>query len=59
MAINLKAKSLKMYKEKYNPEISVRISMNDYKKEEWLLNLPLYMAEEIGNIVEKERNDKG
>ena len=28
--------------------------MNDYKKEEWLLNLPLYMAEEIGNIVEKE-----
>ena len=32
--------------------------MNDYKKEEWLLNLPLYMAEEIGNIVEKERNDK-
>ena len=32
--------------------------MNDYKKEEWLLILPLYMAEEIGNIVEKERNDK-
>ena len=57
--VNLKAKSLKVYKEKYNPEISVRISMSDYKKEEWLLNLPLYMAEEIGNIVEKERNDKG
>ena len=57
--VNLKAKSLKVYKEKYNPEISVRISMNDYKKEEWLLNLPLYMVEEIGNIVEKERNDKG
>ena len=48
-----------LMEEKYNPEISVRISMNDYKKEEWLLNLPLYMAEEIGNIVEKERNDKG
>ena len=45
--------------EKYYLEISVRISMNDYKKEERLLNLPLYMAEEIGNIVEKERNDKG
>ena len=57
--VNLKAKSLKVYKEKYNPEISVRISMSDYKKEEWLLNLPLYMTEEIGNIVEKERNDKG
>jgi len=48
-----------LIEEKYNPEISVRIPMNDYKKEEWLLNLPLYMAEEIGNIVEKERNDKG
>ena len=45
--------------EKYYLEISARTSMNDYKKEEWLLNLPLYMAEEIGNIVEKERNDKG
>ena len=33
--------------------------MNDYKKEEWLLNLPLYMTEEIGNIVKKEKNDKG
>ena len=43
--------------EKYNPEISVRISMNDYKKEEWLLNLPLYMTEEIRNIVKKEKND--
>ena len=46
-------------KEKYYLEISARTSMNNYKKEEWLLNLPLYMAEEIGNIVEKERNDKG
>ena len=44
--------------EKYYLEISVRISMNDYKKEEWLLNLPLYMAEEIGNIIEKGKNDK-
>ena len=44
--------------EKYNPEISVRISMNDYKKEEWLLNLPLYMTEEIGNIIGKGKNDK-
>ena len=56
--VNLKAKSLKIYKEKYNPEISVRISMNDYKKEEWLLNLPLYMTEEIGNIIGKGKNDK-
>lgn len=40
--INLKAKSLKTYREKFNPEISVRASMADYKKEDWLINLPLY-----------------
>ncbi|MFR2466137.1 MAG: ATP-binding protein [Clostridia bacterium] len=45
--VNLKAKSLKTYREKFNPEISVRTSMADYKKEDWLVNLPLYAVEEI------------
>lgn len=45
--INLKAKSLKTYCEKYSPEISVRTSMADYKKEDWLINLPLYAVGEI------------
>ena len=44
---NLKAKSLKIYKEKFEPELSVRTSMTDYKKEEWLVNLPLYAIENI------------
>ncbi len=39
---NLKAKSLKTYYEKFSPEISIRTSMMDYKKEEWLINLPLW-----------------
>lgn len=39
---NLKAKSLKTYREKYRPEISVRTTMADYKKEDRLVNLPLY-----------------
>lgn len=45
--VNLKAKSLKMFHEKFLPEISVRTSMADFKKEEWLINLPLYAIEEI------------
>lgn len=45
--VNLKAKSLKTYREKFHPEISVRTSMADYKVEDWLLNLPLYAVEEI------------
>ena len=44
---NLKAKSLKTYREKYAPALSVRTSMAEYKKEDWLVNLPLYAIEEI------------
>ena len=48
--VNLKAKSLKTYREKFSPELSVRTSMADYKKEEWLINLPLYAIEQISKI---------
>lgn len=48
--MNLRAKSLKVYQEKFSPEVSVRISMSDYKKEEWLINLPLYAIEQISKI---------
>ena len=41
-AENLKAKSLKAYHQKFNPEISIRTSLADYRKEDWLINLPLY-----------------
>lgn len=50
--INLKAKSLKIYKEKFSPEISIRTSMADYKKEEWLVNLPLFAIEQIKAITD-------
>ena len=48
--VNLKAKSLKTYREKFSPEISVRTSMADYKKEDGLINLPLYAIEQISTI---------
>ena len=41
-AENLKAKSLKTYHQKFSPEISIRTSLSDYRKEDWLFNLPLY-----------------
>lgn len=43
--MNLQAKSLKVYRDKYQPKLSVRTSMADYKKEDWLLNLPLWAIE--------------
>ena len=48
--INLKAKSLKTYREKFSPEVAVRTSMADYKKEDWLVNLPLYAIDQIAQI---------
>ena len=45
--VNLRAKSLKTYHEKFSPEVSVRTSMADYKKEEWLVNLPLYAIDQL------------
>ena len=50
--VNLMAKSLKTYKEKFNPELSVRTSMADYKKREWLVNLPLYAVSEVGKLYD-------
>ena len=48
--VNLKAKSLRTYKDRFAPEISVRSSMADYKKEDWLINLPLYAISQIKEI---------
>ena len=47
---NLNAKSLKVYQEKYSPKVSVRTSMADFKKEENLINLPLYAIEQLSKI---------
>lgn len=44
---NLRAKILKTYRERFEPELSIRTSMADYKKEDWFLNLPLYAIENI------------
>lgn len=51
--INLRAKSLKTYRDKFSPEISIRTSMADYHKEEWLVNLPLYAIEEIRDMIKE------
>lgn len=46
---NLKAKSLRTYFEKFSPSISVRTAMLDYKKDDWLINIPLWAIEAIEN----------
>lgn len=49
--VNLQAKSLKVYREKFQPQLSIRTSMADYKKEDWLLNLPLWAVDSASDII--------
>jgi predicted AAA+ superfamily ATPase len=49
--INLQAKSLKFFREKFKPKISVRTSLADYKKTDDLYDIPLYMIEFIDKII--------
>lgn len=44
---NLRARSLKAYCEKYQPEYAVRTSMSNYREQEWMVNLPLYAVKNI------------
>ncbi len=47
---NLQSKSLKSFNQKYAPSIALRASMSDYRREEWMTNLPLYTISEIVNM---------
>jgi len=44
---NLKSKSLKVFVEKYHNKNALRTSMNKFRKEDWLTNIPLYAIAEI------------
>ena len=48
---NLQSKSLKTFVIKYKTDINIRTSMSNYRKEDWLINIPLYMIGNINNIL--------
>lgn len=48
---NVKARSLNVYREKYLPEVSARISMLNLKKDGGLLSIPLYMIWDIKKLM--------
>ncbi len=51
--VNLKAKCLRSYCEKFEPKISIRTAMTDYKRDDKLINLPLYAIEMLNKVVRK------
>ncbi|MBE5852169.1 MAG: DUF4143 domain-containing protein [Lachnospiraceae bacterium] len=44
---NLRSQSLKVFCGKYEPEYAVRISMSNYREQEWMINLPLYATNRL------------
>jgi len=44
---NLQAKSLRTYRDQYDPARSVRLSLRPYRDEGWLVNIPLYAASRV------------
>lgn len=50
---NLRAKSLKAFCDKYNPKFAVRTSMSDYRKQDWMTNIPLYNIDRIRDYLEQ------
>jgi predicted AAA+ superfamily ATPase len=43
---NLRAKSFKLFCEKFQPKTAIRTSLSDYREEKWLTNVPLYVVGE-------------
>jgi hypothetical protein len=50
---NLHAKSLKVYSDRFNPPVSIRSSMSDFRQQDWLINLPLYAMSRLGEVMGK------
>jgi len=51
--INLRAKSLKSFMDKFNPDFAVRTSLSDYNKTETLIDIPLYAISQIIEIIKE------
>lgn len=52
--INTKAKSLKVYMDKFNPEFALRFSLKDYNRNKELIDIPLYLISNYKYFLEKE-----
>ena len=50
--LSVQAKSLKFYREKYTPALSIRTSMQNLRLDNGLLNIPLYLIGEMPRLLE-------
>ena len=48
---NVKSKSLAFYRKTYNPELSIRYSLRNLKRDDGLINIPLFMVDYTKKIL--------
>lgn len=49
---NIRSKSLAFYRKEYDPAISIRFSLRNLKRDEGLINIPLFMVDYTKKILE-------
>jgi len=52
---NVKTQSLRVYRNKYNPELSIRFSLKNLAYNEGLLNVPLYYSFLLKDLINIKR----
>jgi len=50
---NVKSRSLNVYRQKYNPEVSVRYSLRNLQMKDGLINIPLFLADYTSKLLRK------
>ena len=50
---NVRARSMKVYREKYHPEAALRFSMQNLRMDNGLLNIPLYLLSRYAKLLEQ------
>lgn len=49
--VNLRARSLASYKQRYAPELGIRTSLAPWEKQDWLYNVPLYAIGSVETLI--------
>lgn len=52
---NLRSKSLKSFRDRYDVEVCVRTSLTGFKDDGWLINIPLYAISRIADALKGRR----
>ena len=48
---NLRSKSLSQFHKNYPDSVPLRLSMSDYRRQDWMINIPLYAAGRVPGMI--------